>query len=152
MNLSMITDRTGTDVTTAATLRTKIQSGQSLTDSEKTAFERGACTITMINRVENAQKSLSDLLNKYKYTVNISNKTNWTNGEIFNNANYMRLLQNLRALRNAFYTYNTTPNTPTYIYGYEEANNIEKILVDINSMIESMESNFRECDTFYCGE
>lgn len=152
MNLSMITDRTGTDVTTAETLRAKIQSGQSLTDSEKKAFERGTCTIVMLNRVENAQKSLADLLNKYKYTVNISNKTNWANGEKFDNANYARLLQNLRALRNAFYTYNTTPKTPTYIYGYSEANDIEKILVDINSMIESMESNFRECDTFYCGE
>ena len=149
MSLSMITDRTATDINTSKTLRLKIQAGQTLTDSEMQAFERGACTNTMLNRIESAQKELAGLLNKYGYFVTIQNKIDWSINDIFDYSNYMRLLGNLNKLKNAFYVYSTTPETPVYMY---EANRIEKILVDIESNINYMKSKFRQCGTFDCGE
>ena len=38
------------------------------------------------------------------------------------------------------------------MYDFQSANDIEKILVDIEAMIEDMEGRFRECNTFQCGE
>ncbi len=106
----------------------------------------------MLNRIEMKQAELGVILNGYAYMVHIENKTDWQNTDIFTFQDHQRLLNNLDALKQAYYTYSTTPKTPTYMYGYEEANNIEKILVDIEKMIEDMKSRFRECGTFKCGE
>lgn len=147
----MITDRTLSDVSNANLLRKKIQSGQTLTDAEKTAFERGACTVAMLNRIESKQAELAVLLNGYSYMVSVENKQ-WTYSGLFTNADYLRLLNNLDKLKNAFYVFSDTPDTPSYLYGYQEANDAEKILVDIENMINSMTANFRQCGTFQCGE
>lgn len=147
----MIYDRTAADVSYADTLRKKLQAGQSLTEAEKAVFERGACTTAMLNRVESKQSELATALNGYSYMVSISNKQ-WTSADIFGYADYVRLLDNLSKLRQAFFVYETTPATPAYIYGYKEANYIEKILADIESMIDDMKGRFRQCGTFQCGE
>lgn len=147
----MITDRTLNDVSIANALRLKIQSGQTLAESELEAFERGACTTTMLNRIENKQKELALLLNKFSYTISITNKT-WTNTQIFKHEDYLRILNNLEKLKNAFFTIASTPETPTYLYGYTEANDVEKILVDIENELNQMKTKFRQCGTFNCGE
>lgn len=148
----MVTDRTQADVELAKTLIEKVQSGQTLTSSEKTAIERGTCTITMLNRIESKQKELANFLNGYRYMVNITNKTDWAYTDIFTYQDHERLLSNLNKLKQAFFIYQSTPTTPDCLYNYENANDVEKILVDIESMIEDMKSRFRECNTFYCGE
>lgn len=147
----MITDRTSADAARADTLRKKIQAGNTLTDEEKAAFERGACTIDMLNRIEKKQAELRDILNGYAYTVNFESKT-WAYTDIFTYADYMRLLNNLKKLKDAFFFYSSTPSVPEYMYGYQEANDIEKILVDIESTIDDMKGRFRQCGTFKCGE
>ena len=148
----MITDRTQADVDAAKTLIEKVQSGKSLTTAEKTAIERGTCTITMLNRVESKQKEVAALLNHYAYMVDIQTKTDWTANDIFTADDHRRLLDNLDKLKRAYYQYSTTPTTPDYMYDYKNANDIEKILVDIESIITDMVSRMRECNTFYCGE
>ncbi len=148
----MITDRTAADVENAKILRKKVQSGQTLTSAEKSAIERGTCTVTMLNRVESKQKEVAEILNSYLYMVHIVNKTNWSNKDIFTYQDHMRLLNNLDKLKQAFYIYSTTPQTPDYLYNHINANAAEKILVDIENMIDDMIGRFRECNTFYCGE
>lgn len=147
----MITDRTLSDVGHAALLRKKIQSGQTLTDAEQALFERGSCTIAMLNRIESKQAELAAMLNGYSYMVSIKNK-HWAYSDIFTNVDYRRLLDNLDKLIKAFYAFSDTPAVPSYLYGYQEANDAEKILVDLETMIGSMTENFRQCGTFQCGE
>ena len=147
----MVTDRTQSDIDAAKQMRLKLQAGQSLTEEQKAILERGTCTAVMLNRIENAQKSLAILLNKYAYMINISNKT-WTTSQIFSYDACQRVLENLDRLKKAFYTYETTPDTPSYMYGRQEANDIEKILADIDELIEDMTGRFRQCGTFECGE
>lgn len=148
----MVIDRTQADVEAAKMLLAKVQSGQMLTTAEKAAIERGTCTITMLNRVESKQKELAELLNEHYYMVSIVNKINWRYKDIFTYQDHKRLLSNLDKLQQAFFVYTNTPPTPTYLYNYLNANNIEKILVDVESMLDDMIDRFRECNTFYCGE
>lgn len=148
----MVTDRTAADVETAKMLIKKIQSGQTLTTSEKTAIERGTCTYTMLNRIEAKQKELVELLNGYGYMVSIDNKINWKRTDLYTKQNHDRLLNNLNNLKDAYYTYQGTPTTPDYLFNYTNANDVEKILVDIENIIDDMVTRFRECNTFYCGE
>ena len=148
----MIYNRTSSDVETAKTLRGLLQAGNTLTSEQILALERGSCTINMLNRVEVKQAELAAILNGYAYTVYIENKTDWQNTDIFTFQDHQRLLNNLDALKRAYYTYTTTPQTPIYMYDFQSANDIEKILVDIEAMIVDMQGRFRECNTFQCGE
>ena len=149
----MIVDRTFNDVAEADTLRKKIQAGDALTTEEQAQFERGACTITMLNRINAKINELEDLLNGYAYMVDA---TLYADSKAYNGlltaVEYNNIFANLNKLKTAFYIYPTTPNTPAYLYDFQSANNIEKILVDIESMITDMTSRFRECNTFECGE
>lgn len=146
----MITNRTAQDVELAKTLRLKLQAGQDLTLSETEQIERGSCTITMLNRIESKMQELADILNGYSYQNHIETKE-WQVTELLDYPNYWRILNNLHKLKNAYYAYQTTPLTPQYMYGYKEANDIEKILVDIENMINDMVGRFKICGTFNCG-
>ena len=61
----MIVDRTFNDVAEADTLRKKYKRGMPLQQEEQAQFERGACTITMLNRINAKINELEDLLNGY---------------------------------------------------------------------------------------
>lgn len=150
MSLTMITDRTGTDAETAALLRLKVQSGQALTSTENQAYERGICSVTMLNRIENAQKILAEALISAGYMIRIQNKT-WTENDILYRADYNRILQNLDVLKNAFTVYASTPENPGFLYGWKEANEAEKILSDLDSAISDMKQNYKLCGKAKCG-
>lgn len=150
MSLTMITDRTGTDAETVALLRLKVQSGQTLTSTENQAYERGICSVTMLNRIENAQKTLAEALISAGYMIHIQNKT-WTENDILYRADYNRILQNLDALKNAFTVYASTPENPGFLYGWKEANEAEKILSDLDSAISDMKQNYKLCGKAKCG-
>ena len=148
----MIYNRTASDVENAKTLRGLLQAGNTLTNEQISALERGSCTVNMLNRIENKQAELAAILSGYAYMVHIENKTDWQNEEIFTHQHHQRLINNLDKLKAAYYIYSSTPITPTYMYDFQSANDIEKILEDIENMIEDMKSRFRECGTFECGE
>ncbi len=150
MSLTMITDRTGTDAETAALLRLKVQSGQTLTSTENQAYERGICSVTMLNRIENAQKNLAEALISAGYMIRIQNKT-WTENDILYRADYNRILQNLDVLKNAFTVYASTPGNPGFLYGWKEANEAEKILSDLDSAVSDMKQNYKLCGKAKCG-
>lgn len=166
----MITDRTLEDVEAAKKIiREKIQpvfpSSPDLTSEDKRLLKRGVCSADMLNRIENKQKEIADMLNLYAYLISIQNKTDWKDenfyiahpeatcqGEIFDYNAHTRLLANLDKLKQAFFVYPTTPQTPDYLYNYVNANAVEKILVDIESLIKNMQKSFRRCNTFRCGQ
>ena len=148
----MITDRTANDVSLAKTLRAKLQSGQSLSDAEISIMERGTMTINTLNRIENKQAELKELLeNVGYYNTPIQNKT-WEYTECFKENEFQRILNNLNVLRNAFFVYTDTPGTPPISFHYENINALEKVLFDIEAMLNDMIDRFRECGTFECGE
>lgn len=149
----MIFDRTQNDVDTAIILRdTKVKTFQELTESEIATLEKGTITINTLNRIEAKQEGLKNLLNSIGYwNMPITNKS-WTVNDIFNVDEFQRILDNTNTLRQAFFVYKDTPNTPPVSYHYNDINALEKILYDLDVMINDIKSLYRECGTFYCGE
>lgn len=154
--LNLITDRTQADVSRAKTLLDKVKSVgiENLNTTELAEYMaglKGCYTISDLNRVENAVKYLSDLLNSLGYTNTVNVKT-WIDGEFFTPSQQTRYLNNLNILKNAYYISDTTPATPNTFNPYNKANDIEKILVDIEQIIINMTQNFIHCGVANCGQ
>lgn len=149
----MIFDRTQNDVDTAILLRdTKVKKFETLTESDINYLERGTITINTLNRIEAKQEELKNLFNDIGYwNTPITNKT-WSENDIFNVDDFQRILDNTNVLRNAFFVYKDTPNTPPISYYWDDINALEKILNDLDVMINDVKSNYRECGTFESGE
>ena len=149
----MIFDRTQNDVDTAIRLRKeKVQNLQELTENEVATLEKGTLTINTLNRIEEKQEDLKGILNDMGYwNTPITNKV-WGENDIFNVVDFQRILDNTNVLRQAFFVYKDTPNTPPISYYWDDINALEKILYDLDVMINDIKSNYRECGTFECGE
>ena len=149
----MIFDRTASDVESARQIISqKVQKFLELTEDEIAILEKGCVTIDTLNRIENAQKDLTQAIKDMRYSVvGVSNKI-WDFGDIFDEKELLRIINNLNIIREAFFVYNDTPKTPTAKYYYQNFNDIEKILFDVSDMIEDVKSNYKECGTFQCGE
>lgn len=149
----MIYDRTAEDVSEALRIREeKVKNFIALTEGEMTQLERGMITYNTLNRIEEKQAELKGLLEDAGYYMDILDIKSWSAVDIFNEEEFEILIENLDILRNAFFTYTDTPDTPAARYHYEEINALEKILFDLERMIDDMKSRYRECGTFECGE
>jgi hypothetical protein len=149
----MIFDRVQSDVDTAIFLRnTKVKKFEELTESEIATLEKGTITFNTLNRIENKQEELKNLFNDIGYwNTPITNKV-WGENDIFNVKEFQRILDNTNVLRNAFFVYKNTPNTSPISYHWQDINALEKILYDLDVMINDVKSNYRECGTFESGE
>lgn len=149
----MIFDRTQNDVDTAIVLRReKVKKFQKLTESEIATLEKGMLTINTINRIESKQEELKNLFHNMGYwNTPITNKT-WGDNDMFYVDDFQRILDNTNVLRQAFFVYKATPNTPQISYYWDDINALEKILNDLDVMINDVKSNYRECGTFESGE
>lgn len=149
----MIFDRTQNDVDTAMLLRdTKVKKFETLTESDIATLEKGTLTINTLNRIETKQEALKNLCNEMGYwNTPIINKT-WSENDIFNADEFQRILDNTNALMRAFFVYKDTPNTPPISYYWQDINALEKILFDLDVMINDVKANHRYCGEFECGE
>lgn len=150
----MIYDRTMKDVTTAISIRAeKVQKGVELTEDDITALERGTLTYNTLNRIENKMSELQTRLNLYAYMTSGVVTKIWNTSDIFeHDVEIKRWTKNLNILTNAFYEYDETPTPPKSVLNFQGVNDVEKILYDVESILDDMISRFRECGTFECGE
>ncbi len=150
----MIVDRTQDDIDNAISIRDNlVKKFQQLTNEQRETLERGMMTCNTLNRIEQKQEEFKNLINPMGYwNTNITHKTDWTVEDIFSNADYQRIIDNENVLRKAFFTFSDTPETPLISFHYDDLNALEKILVDLDVMINDVKSNYRQCGTFTCGE
>lgn len=153
MSVEMIFNRSQEDVSKAqALIMEKVQKFIPLTDNEILTLEKGTLTINTLNRIETKQQELKNLLNEIGYwDTDVVNKE-WNSTEIFNIAEFQRILENENILRKAFFVYKHTPDTPEALYYFQNINDIEQILNDIDVMINNVKSHYKECGNFECGE
>ena len=106
--------------------------------------QNGAYNYTDLNRVEAKVKELNDILVTAKYMTTLTTKLDWTHSDIFTQTDAERYLSNINAVRNALAVKPTTPQTPTTMnrLTYSTANDIEKILVDINDLVVGLRNWF----------
>ena len=146
----MIYDRTILDVREAQRIRAnKVQKNIKLSESDIETLERGMLTINTLNRIENKQKELKDLIAEKGYSIeDVYNKT-WEYSGIFNVADFERIIKNLKILTRKFYLFVDTQSRinlknilknlveleTTAEFHYTTINNIEKALADLETML-----------------
>ncbi len=163
-NLNLIYDRTESDETASAAIRKSYQTlgnWSGLTDAERAQLERGTLTYNTLNRVEAAVKLLAAALTSAGYPVEVtpvlkggkSEDREWQEGDIVRRAQWATYLDNVQRLRDAYYTLAETGQLPKPEdkLGYVGANTIEKVLADIDLLIDCMKSSYRRCGTFRAG-
>lgn len=96
------------------------------------------------NRVENAVLTLQTALNSVGFNLNLTVKTDWEITDTPTQSDMERYRLNVSAIRAALNVLETTPAAPDSMryLTYAQANNIEQILLDVESLIESMQAVF----------
>lgn len=151
---TLVTDRTTEDFKRWEYLRNK--GFLNMTDSERAEWladnMKGAYHKGDLNRVGEALNYLRDRLNAAGYMTYITMftaRTNWTVSSIPTAEDLTYYLKAVSNIREAMAQFESTPPAPidTGTLSIEEANNIEKILIDVETLINNMLSA-----RVYCGE
>lgn len=155
---SLITDRTLADVVRWRSLRDTGYSN--MTEAERAEWDagnmKGAYNASDLNRVGAALNYLRDRLAEASYLPPsvFTAKTDWTAADIPRAADLTAYLGYVSTIREAMAQFATTPQTPADTGGldYQEANNIEKILLDVDRLITNMLAARYLCGELYSGE
>lgn len=138
---NLIYDRTEADVFRWAQLLNKGYANMTASErAEWNAGLRGAYTPSVdYNRVETAVAALSAALSAAGYLAPSQIKTNWARSDIPTMADLERYIGNIATIRAALTVLPTTPQTPESMrfLTWTKANDIEKILVDVEAMLQS---------------
>lgn len=166
MMTNLIYDRTLEDVAEVRRLLAKLdpETGDGLTAAEQAEWDaglKGAYNFTDLNRVEQAVKTLAAALTAAGYPIKVtpvlkgskSEDREWQEGDVVRRAQWTTYLDNVQRLRDAYYTLTETGQLPKPEdkLGYVGANNIEKVLADIDLLLDGMKSIYRRAGTFSAG-
>lgn len=132
--LDLITDRTAED----AQLGTK----------------KGKYGATDLNRVGEAIIHVSDRLKAAGNAIEVSPKTDWTREDIPTPDQRLHYLEQIQKVRDVLTVYQTTPAVPADMEDltHTEANDIEKILFDVDELITNMIAAYYYSGELYGGE
>ncbi len=115
---------------------------------------KGNWNIEDLNRIGTWQIYIRDKLKENGYFVNITPKTDFIKSDLTNMTTKINKIKtDTKALKDAYYTmqdYNLKIGHPSV--DYIVANNIEKILNDIDVLSDNMIQSFIYCGTIYAGE
>ena len=103
------------------------------------ANAKGQYNASDINRVEEWCEYLATELTSQNYPITITTKTDWTDYDFRYSSDMQRIRNNIKAIQDGF-TYITTLNPSVENFDYLKANNWEKILYEIDTMLTSMEN------------
>ena len=155
---TLITNRTQADIAAQEALEAKIKA-KTATAAEVSEYylgqSRGSYNATDLTRVGEALIYLAERLTKLGYPVTVNPKTNWTKTESPTPAQLTQYLGFVQKIRNVLPVFSDTPQVPADISNdmtLEDANDIEKILVDIDALIKNMNAAFYYSGELYAGE
>lgn len=156
---TLVTDRTKADLQRWEYLRNK--GFANMTTEERTEWltgnMKGAYNKGDLNRVGEALNYLHDRLGAagyITYPLTFKAKTNWTVTSIPTADDltyYLKCVSNVRAALTLFATTPPAP-TDTGALNIEEANNIEKILIDVETLINNMIAAQYYSNDIFAGE
>ena len=146
---TLIYDRTQADVTRWQRLQGN--EFRNLTPSEQAEWMGGMKgsynPVNDMNRVGLAVAYIAGLLAEYGYIVDVSPKTDWGIGDEPILAQLERYQADVATIRGVVGAFATTPEAPPDVYGltWQEANDIEKILLDVDRVLAIIASTFVAC-------
>ena len=142
--MELITDRTQADVDRWKALRDKGLHGMNTDELTEWLGEmKGRYSHTDMNRVENAVEAVARQLRSLGYDVpSLFLKTDWTVRSVPTREDFDRYFGNVETLRGVLPLPANTPKTPTTEsrLTYAAANDLEKILVEIDAMVQKLVS------------
>ena len=156
---TLVTDRTYSDVLRWRTLRDKGYAN--MTDAERTEWDtaqmKGAYNPPYdMNRVGAALNYLRDRLADARYLEPdaFTAKTDWTAADVPTKEALTKYLKCVSTIRDALSQFPTTPAAPKNLarLDYQEANNIEKILLDVDRLLTNMLEARCYCGELFSGE
>lgn len=112
---------------------------------------KGHYNVSDLNRVEEWCEYLTNLLTSYSYKVDIQVKKNWQRSDFPTSSEMERIRQNINRLKEAYFSFTQIPENLEYMT-IEKANDIEKILFEIDTLLNNMISQFNYCGEIYSGE
>lgn len=151
---TLVTDRTQADADLAAELAAKGLDG--MTPEEVTAYLaglKGAYNAADLNRVTEAMEYVAERLQGYGYDVKLHPAGVWTVSGIPSPEDMEAYLSGLSSLRGALPVTQAAPKVPPDMEGltWREANDIERILLDVDEMLTKTAAAFRHCSAAVCG-
>lgn len=155
---SLITNRNQSDITAQEAIEAKIKAGTA-TAAETSEYylgkSKGSYNATDLNRAGEAINYLAGLLNQNSYPVTVSPKTDWVKSDNPTPEQLTNYLDQVQAIRDVLPVFDNTPTVPDDIsenMTLEEANDIEKILSDVDALIKNMMSAWFYSGEIYSGE
>ena len=167
---NLITDRTQADVSHLRAQREKIlnEGWAALSEAEQMEYLaglKGGYNATDLNRVTHAMEYLVERIRSFGYAVNYEkvkvphtetglDDYTWYHSDIPQTNELNAYLQNVGWLREAMVLYPNTPEVPADMEGFTftEANDIEQILVNIETIINLMVASFIYSGELFSGE
>lgn len=121
-----------------------------ITDRTRTGYY----DITDLNRVGQAMRYVAARLRACGWDVVVTPRTDWVWTDRATPAAAKRYLNNLRKIRKALVLFVNTPDVPDgkRPFTAEEANDIEKILIDVEDMVQRTMQCWYFCGDLYAGE
>ena len=105
-------------------------------------------------RVGEAVRYLAERFTGYGYAVTVNPKTDWTEDNVPTRKQLETYRRNIAELRRQLTVMAATPETPETMraLNYVKANNIERILQDLDTLITNMEQAWFFSGDLYAGE
>lgn len=155
---NLIFDRSTTDVSRVEEIAVKLNSGTATTDEvqEWLSGMKGGYSYRDLNRVSNAMEYLVAELLRYGYgTPGYKPGPVWKETDIQTPEQMEQYRRNVVAIRAVLEMFRDTPQTPDSMEGltYQKANDLEKILYDVERVIEQIVRGTARsnCFTFWSG-
>lgn len=153
--LGLITDRKKSDVERIIYLA--LLGWENMTSDEQSEFmlsSKGAYNATDLNRVGNAVSVIAQKLTNAGNAITVNVKTDWTMSENPTSEQMEEYLANISAIRAVLSVMRSTPFAPTQIkkMNIQKANDIEQILLDVDSLIDKMSVSYYYSNELYGGE
>lgn len=154
--LNLITDRTQADVERVVYLTGKVSAGTA-TAAELAEWQsdlKGAYNASDLNRVGAAVAYVAGRLTGYGYVVSVSPRQDWQVTDIPTQESMMAYLADVAALRAVLTVAADTPKVPEDMerLTWQEANDIEQILVDVDELLTRMAAAWFYSGELYAGE
>lgn len=154
-DFNLITDRTQADVDRRAELKAK--GWPAMTTEERAEWVtplKGSYSYVDMNRVEGAVEYVANKLAESGYIVRPVVKKNWSIEDKPTISDLNRYLKNVEDIRAALTSFPSTPSAPTTRkkLNYQMANDIEQILIDVDTLVNNMIRTRRWCGELVCGE
>lgn len=110
--------------------------------------------VSDLNRVGEAVRYLAERFTGYGYAVTVNPKTDWTEDNVPTRKQLETYRRNIAELRRQLTVMAATPETPETMraLNYVKANDIERILQDLDTLITNMEQAWFFSGDLYAGE